>query len=84
MRPFHVVNNLQEQPEHNLVEQGFPRPPPNQQYRTFNQALHDGRGDEVPTVDAMAEEGEEARGHLIALSVAKTWVISQKTANTTK
>jgi hypothetical protein len=41
-------------------------------------------GDEAPMVDAMAEEGEEARGHLIALYVAKTWVISQKTANTEK
>jgi hypothetical protein len=41
-------------------------------------------GDEAPAVDAMAEEGEEARGHLIAPSVAKTRVISQKTANTMK
>jgi hypothetical protein len=24
MRPFHAINNLQEQPEHNPAEQGFP------------------------------------------------------------
>ena len=43
-----------------------------------------GEGDEAPVVDAMAEEGEEARGHLIAPCVAKARVISQKTANTTE
>ena len=84
MRPFHAINNLREQPEHNLVEQGFPRPLPNQQYRSFDQAPRGRRGGRGPMVDAMAEEGEETRGHLIAPCVAKMQVISPRTANTTK
>jgi len=30
MRPFSAINNLQEQPEHNLVKQSLQGPPPNQ------------------------------------------------------
>ena len=84
MKPFHAINNLQEQPEYNPAEQGCPGPPPNQQYRSFDQAPRGGVGDEASTVDAMAEEGEETRGYLIVSCVVKTHVISQKTAKTTK
>ena len=31
-----------------------------------------GEWDEAPMVDVMVEEGEETKGHLIALCVAKT------------
>ena len=40
MRPFRAIKNLQEQPEHNSVEQSLQGPPPNQQYRSFDQSLH--------------------------------------------
>jgi hypothetical protein len=42
MRPFRVINNLLEQPEGSSVKQSFQGPPPNQQYRSFDQSQRGG------------------------------------------
>jgi len=56
MRPFRTINNLQEQAEHNSAEQCLQGPPPNQQYSSFDQPLHGGRGGQAPC------GGRERRG----------------------
>ena len=42
IKPFRAINNLQEQPEHSPAEQGLQGPPPNQQYKSFDQPTHGG------------------------------------------
>ena len=56
IKPFRAINNLQEQPKRSLAEQGFQAPPPNQQYKSFNQGQRGGQGGRGP------HRGRDGRG----------------------